>query len=290
MDQGRFKAIKIIMQRAQVNNCPVAAVKTTIYRDSVSGRKVFVNEFVNHGERTVCSMSVKISCFDEQIKLVGTIKDYQYRDLNVAMGEEFGQNKLIACPNDSISSFAVSITHVEFENDYYWDETTRRVEPHEPEVAVEMAPEIPEEPVEEQIPETIDEGIFMDTMSREENVSITAMFGMEQDERTKTPEVEVPEEPIQPAEPVQTEEPTKSAETVEMPDVAGITDTPKVEKLGTSEITETIASAETSETSETTETATAKENSETSVTTETTETPAGEGENLPELRLRFLLL
>ncbi len=147
MDFERFKAVKIIMQRAQVNNCPISAVKTTIYKDTTTDKHVFVNEFKNNAEYVVVSFSVRISCFDEQIKLVGTIKDYKYNDVFAAPGEEFGQNKLIASPDESINSFAVEITHIEFEDDYFWDESIRKIDNHKAEetIAVEMAPEIPVE-------------------------------------------------------------------------------------------------------------------------------------------------
>lgn len=147
MDFERFKAVKIIMQRAQVNNCPISAVKTTIYKDTATDKHVFVNEFKNNAEYMVASFSVRISCFDEQIKLVGTIKDYKYNDVFAAPGEEFGQNRLIASPDDSINSFAVEITHIEFENDYFWDESIKKIDNHKAEetIAVEMAPEIPVE-------------------------------------------------------------------------------------------------------------------------------------------------
>lgn len=147
MDFERFKAVKIIMQRAQVNNCPISAVKTTIYKDTTTDKHVFVNEFKNNAEYTVVSFSVRISCFDEQIKLVGTIKDYKYNDVFAASGEEFGQNRLIASPDDSINSFAVEITHIEFENDYFWDESIKKIDNHKADetIAVELAPEIPVE-------------------------------------------------------------------------------------------------------------------------------------------------
>ncbi len=144
MNQSRFKALKIIMQRAQVNNCPIAPIKTTLYNDTVSGKKVFVNEFKNNGDKKVQSFSVKISCFDENVKLIGTIKDYKYNDVQIASGEEFGQNKIIACPDQSINSLAIVVTHVELEDDYFWDETVGRVVSHtdsiEEEIEIEMAP------------------------------------------------------------------------------------------------------------------------------------------------------
>lgn len=156
MDFERFKAVKIIMQRAQVNNCPISAVKTTIYKDTTTDKHVFVNEFKNNAEYAVVSFSVRISCFDEQVKLVGTIKDYKYNDVFAAPGEEYGQNKLIASPDESINSFAVEITHIEFEDDYFWDESIRKIDNHKAEetIAVEMAPEIPveEAPVIEESP------------------------------------------------------------------------------------------------------------------------------------------
>lgn len=190
MDFERFKAVKIIMQRAQVNNCPISAVKTTIYKDTSNDKKVFANEFKNNGEHTVVSFSVRISCFNEQVKLVGTIKDYQYNDVLAPAGGEFGQNKLISSPDDSINSFAVAVTHIEFEDDYYWDESIGKIASHkEVPVAVEMAPEIPveeaplveEEPAEQTyghvIPETVEEGIFTQQIaSGEQNVSVTAFF------------------------------------------------------------------------------------------------------------------
>lgn len=195
MDQERFKAIKIIMQRAQMNNCPVSAVKTTVYRDVVSGKKVFVNEFQNHGEFTVHSMSVRISCFDENIKLVGTIKDYKYQDVFATPGEEFGGNKIIACPNETINSFALEVTHVELEAGYFWDEAIRKIQNHEEEsqVAVEMAPEISVEEaptISENthvMPETLEEEIFSDEISaHDKDVSITAMFENHETAENKT--------------------------------------------------------------------------------------------------------
>lgn len=134
-----------------MNNCPIAAIKTTLYKDSVTGKKVFTNEFKNIGDKVVNSYSVKISCFDENIKLVGTIKDYKYDSIHLAPGDEYGQNKIIACPSDIISSFAVSINHVEMEDEFYWDISEKKVCNHRDEVVVEveMAPELPEEVVEE---------------------------------------------------------------------------------------------------------------------------------------------
>lgn len=144
MNQSRFKALKIVMQRAQINNCPLAPIRTTLYKDSVSGKKVFVNEFKNNGEKKIISFSVRISCFDEDVKLIGTIKDYQYNDVSILFGEEFGQNKIIACPDQSINSLAIVVTHVELEDDYFWDESTGKVVSHtdsiEEEVQIEMAP------------------------------------------------------------------------------------------------------------------------------------------------------
>lgn len=183
MNQERFKAVKIIMQRAQINNCPVAAVRTTIYKDTVSGKKVFANEFRNQGDKKVCSLSVRISCFDEQVKLLGTIKDYKYNDINAASGEEFGQNKYIACPDEAINSFAVAVTHVELEEDYFWDESVKEIQSHVKEAAieVEMAPEVPEEPVDisepQVMPETLDEELFSYSIKNpEEKISVTAMI------------------------------------------------------------------------------------------------------------------
>lgn len=190
MDFERFKAVKIIMQRAQVNNCPVSAVKTTIYKDTSNDKKVFVNEFKNNSEYTVVSFSVRISCFNEQVKLVGTIKDYRYNDVFAAAGEEFGQNRLISSPDDSINSFAVAVTHIEFEDDYYWDESIKKIASHKEEtVTVEMAPEVPveqaplvgektaEPDTKHVIPETLEEGTFTEEItSNEQNVSVTAFF------------------------------------------------------------------------------------------------------------------
>lgn len=149
MSQDRFKAVKIVMQRAQMNGCPVSANKTTLYVDTVSGRKVFANEFQNKGDRTVKSVSVRILCFDEAVKLVGTIKNYEYSDMEIAPGEVFGETKYIACPSDSIQSFAVVVTNIEMEDDYYWSEDSGKVMKHyrEPEIVVEMAPEIPTEEI-----------------------------------------------------------------------------------------------------------------------------------------------
>lgn len=159
MGQDRFKALKIVMQRAQMNNCPVAAVKTTLYKDAVSERKVFANEFQNKGDRKVTSVSVRISCFDENVKLVGTIKNYEYNDLEIMPGETFGEAKFIACPSDSIQSFAVVVTNVELEDDYYWSESTGKVMEHyhEPEIVVEMAPEVPMEDMPVNEPEVKEE-------------------------------------------------------------------------------------------------------------------------------------
>lgn len=188
MDFERFKAVKIIMQRAQVNNCPISAVKTTIYKDTSNDKKVFANEFKNNGEHTVVSFSVRISCFNEQVKLVGTIKDYQYHDVFAASGEEFGQNRIICSPDDTINSFAVAVTHIEFEDDYYWDEETGKIASHKEDIVIEMAPEIPVEqapaPVEtagttteQVIPETVEEGTFAgEITAKEQNVSVTAFF------------------------------------------------------------------------------------------------------------------
>lgn len=178
MDLSRFKTIKIVMQRAQMNNCPIVAIKTTLYMDSVTGKKVFTNEFKNVGDKTITSYSVKISCFDENIKLVGTIKDYKYDQISLAPGEEYGTNKIIACPSDAISSFAVAINHVELEDDYYWDVSEKRLANHKDEliVEVEMAPELPEEaPAEETVVDApiIEEPIAVTPTSTTTSTSVT---------------------------------------------------------------------------------------------------------------------
>lgn len=144
MDHSRFKAQKIVMQRAQMNNCPIAAVKTTLYMDTKTGKKLFVNEFHNKSNQKVESFSVRISCFDENVNLIGTIKDYRYKEVSgFVPGSDFGQEKLIACPSEQIVSFAVAVTQVELEGNCYWDETVKMIinRDQEQDVLVEMAPD-----------------------------------------------------------------------------------------------------------------------------------------------------
>lgn len=162
MGQDRFKAEKIIMQRSQVNGCPVVPVKTTLYKDTVGERKVFTNEFRSNYDGNVDEISVKITCFNEKAEIIGIIKDYKYSNLNVKLGEEFGGKKYIACPDNTISSFTIIVTNVILENGYYWSEENGKIkninDPAEEEaIPVEMAI-----PVEEDVtlPETEDVNFF----------------------------------------------------------------------------------------------------------------------------------
>ncbi|MGN0160342.1 MAG: tetratricopeptide repeat protein [Lachnospiraceae bacterium] len=247
MDQTRFKALKIVMQRAQINNCPIAAVKTTLYKDTKTGKKLFVNEFHNKGSLKVESFSVRIACFDEHVQLIGTIKDYRYKDIEFYPGTDFGQEKLIACPSDSIASFAVSVIQVELEGDRYWDETTKAVVSREPEIVVEMAPVfedsfLPEEHIDEPaerpvsvseqfedtsaqvLPETLDEDLFSLNQGNTVNEFETLQEEVPQHpigvqnvqsgmaEPVKEAETVTAVEPVQEAEPVKEAEQTEEAE------------------------------------------------------------------------------
>ena len=75
-------------------------------------------------EKRIKAAKVSLAAYDVSGKTLNGVADYQYLELKVAEGQEFGANKAIVMPDPVTRSFAVTAIVVVFEDGSVWESTS----------------------------------------------------------------------------------------------------------------------------------------------------------------------
>lgn len=116
----RFEQLYKLPEKLYTNDSPVIISAGALLKDRQTGSIVVQLKFHSVSENTIKAVKVSLSTFDVSGAEIQGVKDYQYLDLNIHNGQEFGANKAIVVPSAVTRSFAISDIAVVFSDNSLW--------------------------------------------------------------------------------------------------------------------------------------------------------------------------
>lgn len=101
-------------------NAPVVIQAVALLKDNQTGDILAQIKFKSISVQTIQALTVRICAWDVTGVSVGGIDEYQYLDLKIQRGSEFGQQTAIPLPDAVSRSFACECTQVVFSDGTVW--------------------------------------------------------------------------------------------------------------------------------------------------------------------------
>ena len=116
----RFERLYKSPDNLYISGSPVIISAGSLLKDSQTGSIIVQLKFHSVSENAIKAVKVSLSAFDVSGMELQGVKDYQYLDLSIQNGQEFGSNKAIVLPSAVTRSFAISNITVVFSNGNQW--------------------------------------------------------------------------------------------------------------------------------------------------------------------------
>ena len=116
----RFERLYKLPDNLYKNESPIIISAGALLKDSQTGSIIVQLKFHSVSENTIKAVKISLSTFDVSGMELQGVKDYQYLDLSICNGQEFGTNKAIVLPSAVTRSFAISDITVVFSNGNQW--------------------------------------------------------------------------------------------------------------------------------------------------------------------------
>ena len=110
----RFEKLYTLPKNLYSEGAPVIVKAGALLRDTETGSVIVQLKYHSVSTMQIKALKVAISAYDVTGEEVKGVKDYQYLDLNIRNGEEFGANKAIILPDAVTRSFALGKVTVVF--------------------------------------------------------------------------------------------------------------------------------------------------------------------------------
>ena len=109
----RFTKLYELQKNLYSEGSPVIVSAGSLLKDTQTSNIVVQLKFHSVSATVIKALKVSISAFDIAGKEIDSVSEYQYLDLSIQNGQEFGSNKAIVMPNPVTRSFGIkSITVV----------------------------------------------------------------------------------------------------------------------------------------------------------------------------------
>ena len=116
---NRYEQVKLYNDFKLNSNSPVDILKGAIYIDKVTNKAVFQLKFVNTQESHIKAVYINVKGYNDLGEEIEH-KKYEYLDLNVGKGEEFGTKQLKELSNNTIRNIDVELNTVVFLDNQQW--------------------------------------------------------------------------------------------------------------------------------------------------------------------------
>ncbi len=116
----RFERLYKSPDNLYTNESPIIISAGALLKDNQTGSIVVQLKFHSVSENTIKAVKVSLSAFDVSGMELQGVKDYQYLELSVRNGEEFGSNKAIVLPSAVTRTFSISDIVVVFSDGNQW--------------------------------------------------------------------------------------------------------------------------------------------------------------------------
>lgn len=119
----RFERLYQLHANLYVSDAPIIVSAGALLRDTQTDSVIVQLKFHSVSKKTIKAVKVSIAAQDVSKQPIQGIDDYQYLDLNIKHGQEFGANKAIVLQNSVARFFAISALTVVFvdESQWLWD-------------------------------------------------------------------------------------------------------------------------------------------------------------------------
>lgn len=118
---NRFDRLFQLPNNLYIEGAPVILAAGALLKDNESGSIIAQLKFQSVSERRIKAVKVSLSAFDVSRTEVQGVPDYQYLEMNISNGQEFGANKAIVMPISVTRSFTVSSVVVVFQDGSMWE-------------------------------------------------------------------------------------------------------------------------------------------------------------------------
>ncbi len=116
----RYERLFSLPQNLFTVGSPLIVSAGALLKDNEKDRILAQIKFKNVSDKKISAVKISISAFDVTGKALEGIDEFQYLDLNVSTGEEFGQKQVIAMADKVTRSIAVRIISVIFGDGKVW--------------------------------------------------------------------------------------------------------------------------------------------------------------------------
>ncbi|MGN0629576.1 MAG: DUF6273 domain-containing protein [Oscillospiraceae bacterium] len=104
----RFEKLYSLSKNLYIKDFPIIVSAGSLLRDKETGSLIVQLKFHSVSEEIIKAVKVSLSAYDILNKEIEGIEDYQYLDLNIENGQEFGSNKAIIMPSEVTRSFSIN--------------------------------------------------------------------------------------------------------------------------------------------------------------------------------------
>ncbi|MDR2196711.1 MAG: DUF6273 domain-containing protein [Coriobacteriales bacterium] len=104
---------------------PVLILATTLLKDAQTGAPVAQARFKSVSSRTLSALTIEISAQDAAGRPLQENSNFQYRDLRVVQGDEFGGDTSIPLPDARSSSVCLTVREALFDDGSSWEAPRR---------------------------------------------------------------------------------------------------------------------------------------------------------------------
>lgn len=118
---NRFERLFQLPEKQYIEGSPVILAAGVLSKDTETGSVIAQLKFQSVSEKRIKAVKVSLSAYDVSKAEVQGVTDYQYLELNVGNGQDFGANKAIVMPTSVTRSFTVSSILVVFGDGSMWD-------------------------------------------------------------------------------------------------------------------------------------------------------------------------
>jgi len=122
---NRFDRLFQLPPNQYIEGSPVVLAAGALLKDNETGSIIAQLKFQSVSEKRIKAIKVSLSSFDISKTEVQGVSDYQYLEMNISNGQEFGANKAIVMPISVTRSFTVSSVVVVFHDGSMWENNSQ---------------------------------------------------------------------------------------------------------------------------------------------------------------------
>ena len=117
----RFERLFQLQENQYIQGAPVLLAAGVLSKDTTTGSIIVQLKFKSVSRNRIKAAKVSLAAYDVSGKELRGVADYQYLELNIIEGQEFGHKKAIIMPNPVTRSFAIASLVIVFDDGSVWE-------------------------------------------------------------------------------------------------------------------------------------------------------------------------